>query len=99
LTKADSTNAGWNWTNGGSVSRSYTHNRLNQTITNNDRTLSWTPAGNMASDGVNSFTYDADNRLTGVGPAFAEYDAVGRLRRWGRSTAGRRGVSLTTGRR
>ena len=53
------------------------------------RNLTWTAAGNLQSDGVNSFGYDSQNRLTSVGGGTASYDPLGRLKRVASGTTGR----------
>ena len=55
------------------------YNGANQMTTTNARGVAWTPsydgAGNMASDGANSYLYDADVRVCAVLLLHAEYAA------------------------
>jgi RHS repeat-associated protein len=60
--------------------RNYGVNNLNQMTTSASLTLSYDARGNTTSDGVNTYTYDVENRLTGLsGGASLSYDAQGRL--------------------
>ncbi|MBI1746624.1 MAG: hypothetical protein HYR55_08555 [Acidobacteria bacterium] len=48
------------------VTETRTHNALNQVATLNGRSLSYDFNGNLSDDGVNTYTYDFENRLTSV---------------------------------
>lgn len=75
---------------GGSFARSLmpqvlgsaSYNALNQQIGFGGQTLSYDLNGNLTSDGTNTYTWDARNRLASIsGPAVSasfQYDAVGR---------------------
>lgn len=62
------------------VNRAYTSNGLNQLTASGSLTLTSSTNGNMTSDGVNTYGYDAENRLTGM-PSLVgmTYDPYGRL--------------------
>jgi RHS repeat-associated protein len=64
------------------VSRSYAANGLNQYTTAGPATFGYDSNGNLVSDGTNSFTYDAENRLISASGAVSGtlvYDPMGRL--------------------
>lgn len=70
----------YSWTGPGSESRTYTSNGLNQYTVAGPLTLSYDAKGNLTSDGVNSFTYSADNLLmTGPNGSSLTYDPAMRL--------------------
>jgi RHS repeat-associated protein len=72
--------AGFGATGFGNRNGSYQPNGLNQYTTAAGKTLQWGGLGNLRSDGVNSYTYDGQNRLIGSGSgASLSYDPVGRL--------------------
>lgn len=63
-----------------SVNRAYTSNGLNQLTGAGGLTLTSDTRGNTTSDGVNTYGYDAENRLTGLSSAVSlTYDPLGRL--------------------
>jgi RHS repeat-associated protein len=65
-----------------SVSRSYAANGLNQYTTAGSATFGYDSNGNLVSDGTNSFTYDAENRLISASGGVSGtlvYDPTGRL--------------------
>ncbi|WP_321818384.1 MULTISPECIES: RHS repeat-associated core domain-containing protein [unclassified Paraburkholderia] len=67
------------------TSQNATYNNLNQLTTLSGQSLSWDANGNLLSDGQRTYTWDAENRLIGVGypgqsgkiTAFS-YDGIGR---------------------
>ncbi len=63
----------------GASSRSYGSNGLNQMTTSGPLTVTSDSKGNLSSDGVNSYSYNAHNQLIGVSGATLSYDPVGRL--------------------
>jgi YD repeat-containing protein len=75
-------NGAWDWSPTSLGAVAATVNGLNQTATAGGVTQSWDGNGNLTSDGVRAFTYDPENRLTGVtGPQSVSltYDPTGRL--------------------
>ncbi|MCV2218110.1 RHS repeat-associated core domain-containing protein [Thauera sp. Sel9] len=84
--------AGLSWTNDlyqwmgyANGTKNYTSNGLNQYTAAAGSTLTYDNKGNLAGDGVWTYTYDADNKLktankSGYAATLA-YDAEGRLRR------------------
>lgn len=64
------------------VSRSYTRNGLNQYVAAGLVNFTYDLNGNVRTDGVNTFTYDTENRLTAVSGNYTAslvYDPMGRL--------------------
>lgn len=62
--------------------QTYTNNGLNQHPTVGGVSYTYDARGNLTSDGVRTFSYSANNELTGVvGGASLIYDAAGRLDR------------------
>ncbi|WP_338445676.1 RHS repeat-associated core domain-containing protein [Pelagerythrobacter marensis] len=66
--------------------RDYAVNNLNQYTTAGPAVFAYDNSGNLISDGANSYSYDPENRMTGVtlaGTAAAalRYDGLGRLNR------------------
>jgi RHS repeat-associated protein len=64
------------------VNRNYTPNGLNQYSAVASTSFSYDANGNLTSDGNNTYTYDVENRLTGVTggrTANLTYDPLGRL--------------------
>jgi RHS repeat-associated protein len=61
------------------VSQSYTLNGLNQISTAGSYNFTYGAAGNLASDGVNSYGYDNFNRMLSAPNFQLGYDALGRL--------------------
>lgn len=75
-----SANDTYKWGGSYTVSRSYSSNTLNQLATSGSLNLSYDSRGNVSSDSVTSYTYDAGNRLTNTsGGAALRYDPLGRL--------------------
>jgi RHS repeat-associated protein len=65
-----------------SVNRTYTTNGLNQYSAAGSASFTYDANGNLTSDGTNSYSYDIENRLTGVTggrTANLTYDPLGRL--------------------
>jgi RHS repeat-associated protein len=65
------------------VARNYSVNGLNQYSAAGPAAFTYDANGNLTSDGVNSYTYDIENRLIGRGGAVTNsalfYDPLGRL--------------------
>ncbi|HYE47273.1 MAG TPA: RHS repeat-associated core domain-containing protein [Caulobacter sp.] len=62
------------------VDRPYTANGLNQMTESGALDLTYDAAGNLTSDGVNTYSYDQANRLTGMPSVVSlSYDPAGRL--------------------
>lgn len=64
------------------VSRNYSTNGLNQYTTAGSAVFTYDANGNLTSDGVNTYTYDIENRLVEVSGGTAatlRYDPLGRL--------------------
>jgi RHS repeat-associated protein len=76
-----STNAAYAWPGLFNVDRGYTINGLNQIAsTTTPSTLTYDARGNLTFDGVNTYSYDVDNRLTGASNGETlTYDPAGRL--------------------
>jgi len=74
----------YQWTGYSNGTRSYTTNGLNQYTAAAGATLTHDANGNLTGDGVWTYAYDTDNRLTSANrtglAATLAYDAVGRLR-------------------
>ena len=83
LTSATSSNNAYLWTGAVSVNRPYVANPLNQYAKVNGVQFQYDRNGNLTSDGTNSFSYDAENKLTsatiGGSAATLSYDPAGRL--------------------
>jgi RHS repeat-associated protein len=83
LSSAASNNSAYAWDGAVAVNRSYTVNALNQYTTAGSVTYSYDANGNLASDGPNSFAYDAENHMISatVGGVVStlSYDPLGRL--------------------
>ncbi|MFA5600310.1 MAG: RHS repeat-associated core domain-containing protein [Phenylobacterium sp.] len=74
-------NAQFNFTGLQALDHTYVNNGLNQVTAVGPQTITHNANGNLQSDGVSTYTHDADNRLTGVsGGASLAYDPIGRLR-------------------
>jgi RHS repeat-associated protein len=70
------------FTGDANVSRSYAVNGLNQYTAAGPATFSYDANGNLTGDGVNTYTYDVENRLigrSGGAEAALFYDPLGRL--------------------
>ncbi|MCV2218108.1 RHS repeat-associated core domain-containing protein [Thauera sp. Sel9] len=79
------TNDLYQWMGYANGTKNYTSNGLNQYTAAAGSTLTYDNKGNLAGDGVWTYTYDADNKLktankSGYAATLA-YDAEGRLRR------------------
>lgn len=65
------------------VSRSYTVNGLNQYTAAGPASFTYDDNGNLTGDGTNTYSYDVENRMTGVvnanGTNTLTYDPMGRL--------------------
>ena len=75
-----------NLTNRGLVSGKNTYEPLNAAVDNNNRVagLGYDGAGNLTSDGTNTYVYDDENRITSTGGYTYSYDANGqRIRKMG----------------
>lgn len=71
------------WRGAYNVNRAYTVNGLNQVTTSGAATLVFDAKGNLQSDGINTYSYDAENRLTatvGANSGNLAYDPLGRLK-------------------
>jgi RHS repeat-associated protein len=83
ITSQARNNDAYVWTEAVSVSRPYVPNGLNQYSSVNGIAFAHDGNGNLTSDGVNTFGYDAENRLisrSGAGTtASLRYDPLGRL--------------------
>ncbi len=82
ITQLTRSNDVYAWTGHVNVERKYTVNGLNQLITAGGLTLNYDNSGNLQSDGSNTYSYDAENRLLGVtgsNNATLSYDPLGRL--------------------
>jgi hypothetical protein len=80
INSQSSSNSLYNWTGSYAVTRGYTSNGLNQLKTSGALNLTYDAWGNLTSDGVNSYGYDAVNQLTsGPNSATLVYDPLGRL--------------------
>ena len=83
ISQRTAANDNYNWL-GASISRSYSRNGLNQYTAISGTTHAYDLRGNLTSDGLRTFAYDLENRLTQVtGGALsftASYDPLGRLR-------------------
>ncbi|WP_233503531.1 RHS repeat domain-containing protein [Sphingomonas psychrotolerans] len=75
------------------VNRNYVKNGLNQYTSAGPATFTYDTNGNLTSDGTNSFTYDAENRMiTASGGWTLTYDPLGRL--WQNSQGGTSGSRM-----
>jgi len=82
LTSATSSNDAYAFTGNYNVNRGYTTNGLNQYSATTSGSFTYDGDGNLASDGANTYSYDAENRLTSVSGAHTatlSYDPLGRL--------------------
>ncbi|MBO9501195.1 RHS repeat-associated core domain-containing protein [Brevundimonas sp. A19_0] len=81
----ESSNPAYDYPMAGMTTRTYAPDGLNQYDTVGGATYSHDQRGNLTSDGVRTYTYDVENRLTGITGGGASvtlaYDPLGRLRR------------------
>jgi RHS repeat-associated protein len=71
------------------VNRGYAPNGLNQYAAVAGTSFGYDPNGNLTSDGTNTYTYDAENRLvTTSAGASLSYDPLGRLYQVSKPTTG-----------
>ena len=77
-------NAAYDWTGHANVDRPYGVNGLNQLTSSGSNELSYDGRGNLVSDGVRTFGYDARDQLGnyrgGGQPDYLYHDMLGRLR-------------------
>jgi RHS repeat-associated protein len=72
----------YHYVGNGNKTGNYAVNGLNQYTSVNGQSFVYDANGNLTSDGVNSYAYDAENRLiaaSGSASAVLEYDPLGRL--------------------
>jgi RHS repeat-associated protein len=84
-------NDAYAWTNHFNVTRPYAANGLNQYTQTGSAQPSYDDRGNLKNDGLNTFNYDAQNRLVSTqGPVAMtlDYDATDRLSRTATSATG-----------
>jgi RHS repeat-associated protein len=67
----------------------YANNGLNQNTLVGGVTLTWNTQGNLTSDGVRTFSYDAANRLTGTTGSALTWDPLDRLYQMTGTSGGR----------
>ena len=83
IVSRSTTNAAYDWADTYNVTRSYTHNGLNQTTSAGGLTVAYDGNGNLTSSGSDSFQYDKENHLvsasTSRGSATLTYDPMDRL--------------------
>lgn len=73
-------NDGYRFTGYVNANRSYTANGLNQYASAGPATFGYDANGNLVTDGTNTYSYDAENRLvTASGGVTLSYDPLGRL--------------------
>lgn len=76
------TNEQYSWTGHGDTDRAYAVDGLNRPTQAGGLWLAHDANGNLVSDGVRSYGYDAENRLvSGSGGVALAYDPLGRLHR------------------
>jgi RHS repeat-associated protein len=81
ITSRSTSNAIYKWTPIGTPNDSYVPNGLNQIGSRNGIAFSYDTQGNLTSDGVDTYGYDKENRLT-TAPSrntTLKYDGIGRL--------------------
>lgn len=82
LTKAAQTGSAFIWSGQPTTTTNLTHDQLNRNAAI-AAASGYDANGNLISDGVRTFTYDVENRLTSVAggavPMSLDYDALGRL--------------------
>jgi RHS repeat-associated protein len=70
----------FDWNGAYAVNRGYSNNGLNQMTASGPYSLTYDARGNLTSDGVNTYTYNAVNQLTArSGGVSLTYDPLGRL--------------------
>lgn len=79
ITSRTATNDAYAWNGHYNVDRTYEINGLNQITSAGAQNLTWDARGNLTSDGVGAWSYDASNRMVTAPSTTLTYDPVGRL--------------------